>query len=268
MKLSEKTKTNSEKGPGNWWKKSVNLVPNDPLPVPAPAPNFAQQTEGEANSAHRNDSENARPIRFRGARSSFSNFYASPLTVWGMNFPTNEHAYNYRKAMEMGKRESAEKIRHAATARDAQLIARNDIIADARWKTMKRSVMYELLERKVEQCATFREDLIASQDRLLIEDTAHDYWGRGREGNGQNVLGRLLMTLRESVAKTSAATRYARSSSQNRHSYPVRGEQQQRCFNCGEKSHNVRTCRHSGPIECYSCHRHGHKQKNCPSRRY
>ena len=265
MKLEQKTKGNSGNKPRNWWKKNDSEVQIDPLPVPnpAPKPNFTQPKEGERERNQHDQPSATPPMYFRGNRNSFSNFYTSPITVWGMNFPTNEHAYNYRKAREMGKTQVAEKIKYAETARKSQLIARNEVQTDDRWKAMKKSVMYELLEHKVKQCTTFRDDLIASQGRQLIEDTTHEYWGRGREGNGQNVLGRLLMTLRDTVVKNNAPTssRFARPSYEKR-SY-ARNEQQSHCYNCGERSHNVRTCRHPAPLECYSCHRYGHKQKNC-----
>ena len=36
-----------------------------------------------------------------------------------------------------------------------------------------------------------------------------------------------------------------------------------RCRYCAEKGHSASACRHGRPVECYSCHNHGHKSKFC-----
>jgi len=162
----------------------------------------------------------------------------------------------------MGQHATAEAIRHAPSPREAQLMAKN-IRTDERWKSIKQSVMYELLQEKVRQCPVFKNDLLGSDNRLLVEDTAHDYWGRGRTGTGLNMLGRLLMTLRDNVpAAISESPDHQITLQNRRHNYPQRNDQQPRCFNCGEKSHNIKTCRHSAPLQCYSCLR---KRKFCPT---
>jgi hypothetical protein len=67
---------------------------------------------------------------------------------------------------------------------------------------MKQNVMYELLKVKLSQCAAFQRSLAASKGKMLTENTTHNYWGRGRSGEGLNMLGRLLMTLRDSEAES------------------------------------------------------------------
>ena len=274
LKLSNKAQANFGKGSVNRWEKSkaqscdkkdLPAQWNDPLPMPAapPCPPLPDP--------QRKFEDKPQPIKFRGPRSSFSNFYAAPLKMWGMTFTSCEQAYNFRKALEMSQHATAETIRHAPTAREAQLIAMN-IQTDDRWATIKQSVMYELIQEKAKQCPTFNRDLRESKGRLLVEDTTHEYWGRGSSGKGLNMLGRLLMTLRDNLPRVTPhgsvpglhspnPSGYAQ---QRRNlPYPRRDEQQPRCFNCGEKSHNIRTCKHSSPLQCYACFGYGHKQKSC-----
>ena len=231
---------------------------NDPLPAPAPPPSIKYHQD-EARSE-------VQPIKFRGPTSSFSNFYAAPLKIWGTLFASNEHAYNFRKSVEMGEFVTAEKIRSASSPRRGQIIAK-DVHTNDRWKDMKQSVMYQLLQHKAEQCPSFAEDLRHSSGRLLVEDTQHEYWGRGKNDTGLNMLGRLLMTLRENLPPASNGSPIHNSPSQRMKwpTYPRRDEQQPRCFNCGEKSHNKRTCRHNSPLQCHSCFEYGHKRKFCVS---
>jgi ribA/ribD-fused uncharacterized protein len=258
MKLQDKAKVNFGDGPACRWQNNhasdkVNPASpsswNDPLPVPPAAPAVSDPVQASKTQVI----DGAQPVKFRGSKCSFSNFFSAPLRMWGIQFPTNEHAYNYRKAIEMGQHTTAEAIRHAPSPRDSQLMAQS-IQTNERWKSMKQSVMYELLQKKALQCASFREDLQASQGKLLIEDTAHEYWGRGQSGTGLNMLGRLIMTLRDNLPPSTNLSRF-RSFHHERNSrsnYPRRNDQQPRCFNCFEKSRNADTCRHSSPLQCYA----------------
>ena len=206
-------------------------------------------------------------VKFRGPRSPLSNFYECNIEVWDVKFPTTEHAYNYRKAIEMGYHVTAESIRRASTAREAQIIA-NDIETDDIWTDMKQKVMYQLLQEKVRQCPAFRDELRSTNEKILVEDTGNEYWGRGRSGKGLNMLDHLLMTLRRNMPGNTSSRvpdGYYRHPSRH-HTYLHRNDQQLKCYNCGEKSHLLNTCRHPSPIQCYACHDLGHKQKFCPKR--
>ena len=278
MRLQDKIEVTLGEGPRSLWKTKQDTrhhpAPtswNEPLPVP-PTPRAPVMP----NHNVRDSAQlviHPQPIKFRGPSSTFSNFYCSPLNKWGIQFRSSEHAYNYRKAIEMGQHVTAESIRNAPTPRQSQIIA-DDITTDDRWKEMKQSVMYDLLKDKSQQCQAFREDLLASRGRSLVEDTSHEFWGRGQSGTGLNMLGRLLMTLRDNLPpnKSQTSLPHYRQPRQNyprqtypRQSFPRYNDSQPRCFNCGEKSHNVKTCRHPAPIQCYACFENGHKQKFCKS---
>ena len=209
-------------------------------------------------------------IKFRGANSTLSNFYLTPITVWNTTFKSTEHAYNYRKAIEMGQHTTAEEIRQSRTGREAMDIAKS-IATNEHWSNVKQSIMYQLLQIKATQSNAFRQDLLASKGKSLVEDTVNEYWGRGRMGDGLNMLGRLLMVLRDQLASQplppSSPPQTSNSRFFQRKSYPSDRSRQTHCYNCGEPSHNVLTCRHQSPLKCFSCHSFGHKRKSCPNSR-
>ena len=255
LKIQEGAKAATESPTKRWDSKQMTTRNEDPPTMPTAPPPFDDPLR----------KVESQPIKFKGPGSSFSNFYAVPLHMWGMTFASSEHAFQYRKAVEMNQHVTAEKIRQAPTARDAQLVAKT-IQTNDRWSHIKQSVMYELIQEKAKQCPTFHKDLQASEGRLLVEDTPHEYWGRGQSGSGLNMLGRLLMTLRENLSPVQEhrpTNPHGYAQPRKGQFYPRRNEQQPRCFNCGEKSHNVKTCRHPSPIQCHSCFKLGHKQKFC-----
>ena len=113
-----------------------------------------------------------------------------------MTFRSVEHAYQFRKAIEMSQEDLAEEIRQTHSSYNAMEIAKNIRTGD-KWLDMKMSIIYELLKVKADQSKVFYNKLISTKGRQLVEDTSHDYWGKGSSGTGLNMLGRLLMTLRD-----------------------------------------------------------------------
>jgi ribA/ribD-fused uncharacterized protein len=50
--------------------------------------------------------------------------------------------------------------------------------------------------------ADIREILLSTGDEDIVEDTtSDDYWGRGRAGNGKNMLGKILVQTRAQLGK-------------------------------------------------------------------
>ena len=45
---------------------------------------------------------------------------------------------------------------------------------------------------------------------------------------------------------------------------PASDTQSFSCYFCGERNHNMDTCRWRSPVVCYLCKKEGHKQKHCP----
>ena len=212
------------------------------------------------------------PVYFRGGGSPLSNFYECPISIWNMNFASSEHAFQYRKSFTLGNNDATTSILNARTPLDAKRIG-DTLTSNNRWEDTKQGVMYEILKTKARQCPQFYQQLQESKDRPLIEDTANPFWGRGQHGQGLNMLGKLLTMLRCEISQSNAPNRnftprptVTPNRSYHGHTQPNSREQQLRCFNCGEASHNKNTCRLSSPLRCYRCNGLGHKKKFCHAR--
>ncbi len=129
---------------------------------------------------------------------AFDNFSAYAVEVWGMKFPTSEHAYQWRKykdtypelALEIFNATSAYKTKKIADAnRDKVLSTQNEKI----------QFMETILRAKTEQHEKVRKLLLESGEKTIIENSPDDeFWGIG-SGNGQNMLGKLWMKIRDEI---------------------------------------------------------------------
>ena len=65
------------------------------------------------------------------------------------------------------------------------------------WDTVKIDVMYRALKSKFSIYPHLNSMLLSTAGSVLVEASPHDlFWGGGRDGEGLNYLGRLLMQLR------------------------------------------------------------------------
>ena len=143
----------------------------------------------------------AEVIEFYGVTDEYgwcSNFAPFPIQVRGKRWPTSEHFFQARKFEDA---ESQEEIRQAKTpmiaarmGRDRKRKLRRD------WESVKVAVMREALQAKFQQHEDLARQLLATGEAKLVEHTQnYDYWGDGGDGRGQNMLGRLLMEVREEL---------------------------------------------------------------------
>jgi ribA/ribD-fused uncharacterized protein len=100
------------------------------------------------------------------------------------------------------------KIRQAAKPIIAKSLAdkyRDDIRPD--WDAVKDDVMDRAVRRKFELHAPLRALLLATGDEDIAEDGPnHDaYWGVGRDGAGQNKLGRIIERIRAELRASGGA---------------------------------------------------------------
>lgn len=146
------------------------------------------------------------PIYFYSTREvpygCFSNFSAHGFTLDGKYWKTSEH---YFQAQKFVGTEHEEVIRLAKTPKDAASkgrSARRPLRRD--WEKVKDEVMRRAVSRKFETHADIREILLATGEAVLVEKTSNDYyWGCGSDGTGKNMLGKILMEVRERLRKTS-----------------------------------------------------------------
>ncbi len=125
----------------------------------------------------------------------FSNFSAHGFDLDGHSWPTAEHYFQAQKFV--GTRH-ADLVRRASTPLRAAELGRDRARPLRRdWDRVKDDVMRRAVADKFITHADIRAVLLATGDAVIVEDTGSDhYWGRGRNGNGKNMLGRILMSTR------------------------------------------------------------------------
>lgn len=199
-----------------------------------------------------------RKVSFHGHQHPLSNFFPCQLDMYDRLFQSSEAAYQYRKAAEYEDWETAEEISKCPRAIEARRLG-DKIQTDQQWWDIRKSVMMEIITAKAKQCPEFRNTLVASYGNSLIEDTTHEFWGRGRHHQGENTLGILLETLRSNLPPADRKPTQRYMTFKNVES--PRGDPG--CGFCGERGHNSDTCGHGRPIQCRHCHGYRHKEKSC-----
>ncbi|KAH7441672.1 hypothetical protein KP509_03G048300 [Ceratopteris richardii] len=138
----------------------------------------------------------------------FSNFYAAEIIVDGKQWPTTEH---YFQAMKFANDPMfVERVRTATTPHEAAALGRGRrwsfradwdmecLSDDGRVSSARLDAMRVALRAKFDQHPELRQILLSTRGCKLVEHTRNDrYWGDGGDGYGKNMLGRLLMELRE-----------------------------------------------------------------------
>lgn len=129
---------------------------------------------------------------------AFSNFAAYPLDLDGKIWPTSEH---YFQAMKFPNTEHEEAIRLAPTPMKAAKMGRDrsrPLRPD--WNAVKDEIMCTAVRAKFFQHPSLASLLLGTGNATLVEHTTNDnYWGDGGDGSGQNMLGQILVKIREEL---------------------------------------------------------------------
>ncbi|KAM0831925.1 hypothetical protein ACQ4PT_065207 [Festuca glaucescens] len=147
---------------------------------------------------------------------AFSNFSPHPLHMPDeqghcLTWLTVEHYYQAHKFVGVDNpqaREFVQEIKKARSPEEAARIGRTrqrefPELVRADWESMKINVMYRALKCKFSSYPHLTEMLLSTAGSVLVESSPHDlFWGGGREGEGLNYLGRLLMQLRSEILGT------------------------------------------------------------------
>lgn len=133
-----------------------------------------------------------------------SNFYPAPITIESVTYPTVEHYYQSRKFISKDNpqiQEIHEKVARAATPAECFKISREfDHLKLSDWNIRKKREMFRGVMFKFKQHPELREQLLATGDALLVEDSPVDsFWGCGGDGKGENYLGRMLSNIRQAL---------------------------------------------------------------------
>lgn len=137
---------------------------------------------------------------FKGEFRWLSNFWPVTITCEdGITYPSSEHAYMASKTLDMATRREVSMLK---TAGDAKRFGR-EIKLRPDWEEVKKNEMLTVLRLKF-QDPLLKIKLINTGDAILIEGNTwgDTYWGVCN-GQGMNVLGELLMQIREELKATS-----------------------------------------------------------------
>jgi ribA/ribD-fused uncharacterized protein len=134
----------------------------------------------------------------KDAYGCFSNFAAHSFRINNKVWRTSEH---YFQAQKFAGTEHEEELRLVASPMVAARMGRSrqrPLRKD--WETVKDDIMREALRAKFTQNDDLKKILLETGDALIVEHTKNDsYWGDGGDGSGKNMLGLLLMELREEL---------------------------------------------------------------------
>ncbi len=133
----------------------------------------------------------------------FSNFAPFPIEIDGNRWATNEH---YFQGQKFADPQRAEAIRQTPSPMIAARMGRSrqhPLRAD--WEQVKEQIMHQALVAKFTQHPELRRLLLQTGDAEIVEHTSNDsYWGDGGDGSGKNMLGRILMRVRDELRDNSS----------------------------------------------------------------
>lgn len=130
-----------------------------------------------------------------------NNFKKAPFTIYDYIWNNVETPYQYRKTLITVEQEKFYEVKTPREARDLgqTVTIRSD------WDDIKTIIMYQCVKAKFEQNAELQKQLLATGDEELMEDSPIDwFWGCGKDGTGKNMLGKILMLVREALKNEEA----------------------------------------------------------------
>jgi ribA/ribD-fused uncharacterized protein len=126
----------------------------------------------------------------------FSNFSYDPIVIDGVEYSTPEHFFQSQKAQD--SREWKEIVDAPTPTLAKRLGGACHLRPD--WENYKAAVMYQTVRERVRQNPKFRQALIDTGGEVIEEVSPFDYyWGIGRDGTGRNMLGEVLMDIRQEI---------------------------------------------------------------------
>lgn len=127
---------------------------------------------------------------------AFSNFSPHHIKIGGKIWPTTEHFY---QAMKTPDPDLQEDIRKCKTPKEAKELAQT-VPLRKDWEEVKFDIMVMAVRAKAEQYTSIKQMLLDTGDEEIGEASPYDYeWGLGKDGTGRNLLGKVLMQLREEL---------------------------------------------------------------------
>lgn len=115
-------------------------------------------------------------------------------------WPSVEHYYQANKFSDATYQE---KIRLSPTPEQAKKLGGTRFKRRRKdWKKIKTTIMTRALYTKCRTYSHIAENLLASQNKKLVENSQYDYfWGCGRDRRGENHYGKILMNIRHKLSE-------------------------------------------------------------------
>lgn len=149
-------------------------------------------------------------IAFQSEHAWPSNFFPAKMELHGVMFPSAEHAYQYTRAIKLGKPHLAKMITRAKSGKDAKLLGYQVESNDA-WDKVKIDIMRIIVTEKFMQNPPLCDKLVGSGQTTLIEATLDGFWGARatptskslKQGTwtGANFLGKILAETRDELRR-------------------------------------------------------------------
>lgn len=133
---------------------------------------------------------------YEGAYYSLSNFSAHQVVYEGQMYATAEYAYQVAKFSDPVQRE---KIKHASSAWLAREYGQSH---EGRTPNFDKVVVIKNIMRlKLQQHEDVERALRTTGDAIILKNHPEDdgFWGTGRDGLGQNIMGKIWMELRAEI---------------------------------------------------------------------
>lgn len=125
-----------------------------------------------------------------------SNYYKSRMFFNGRWWNWSEAPY---QAAKTNVQSEIDEMWSAPKANDTRLLGQK-VTMRSDWDQVKRQIMKEVCTAKFLQHSELRRQLMETGTEELIEDSPVDwYWGCGKDGTGKNVLGEVLMEIRQEL---------------------------------------------------------------------
>ncbi|MCU0496553.1 MAG: NADAR family protein [Anaerolineae bacterium] len=139
---------------------------------------------------------------FRDKYHFLSNFYHTPLTWEGDEYPTIEHAF---QAAKTDHPEERRRLRETPSPLVVKRLGRK-VTLRSDWEQVKLDIMADLLRQKFTRYPDLRDLLLATGDLEIIEGNTWDdrFYGAVWDETeqrwiGENHLGKILMRIREEL---------------------------------------------------------------------
>jgi ribA/ribD-fused uncharacterized protein len=131
---------------------------------------------------------------FFGDYRFLSNFHMCQVRVLGITYPSSEHAY---MAMKTTNKQDRRGLRDIKTAIAARAAGRGIRLRDD-WEDLKLVAMRLVIQAKFTQNKDLGKLLLETGSKYLEETNnwSDVFWGANVDGEGQNHLGKILMSVR------------------------------------------------------------------------